>query len=350
MAMRREKVYILSKYLNRNKYKKLKVNALEGNGIINKDSYGYVRTFLEKREAWDLFFVWNGEIASEIAVKDYVKSRNKEILFFEVGNITNKVFVDPLGTNKRSILYKDIDILNKFEVSKSEFDNWKAKFISEKLNSHIVPQSTKKDIKYKIVKYMKFFFYHFEVILGIVSDYRHNYKYLLNVVGDKNRIESDKFNFDKKYIFFPLQVSNDAQIIINSKVDVLTGLKIALDIAKESGSLLVIKPHPAEQDETFIKKVRNFAVENNIIISSENTFKLIENSYKVVTINSTVGLEAKIMGKEVLFLGDSFYQKLNDNNLKNYILGYLIDCDYFGNNEISKETIEKILRRLNLTY
>lgn len=349
MALRRKKVYVLNKYLNRNKYKEIKVNALEGNGIINQDSYGYVRTFLEKRKAWDLFFVWNGEIASEIAVKDYAKANNKEILFFEVGNITNKVFVDPLGTNKKSILYNDIDILKNFKVSKTEFDNWKTKFIAGKLNSHIVPQSTKKDINFKIVKLTKFLFYHFEIILGIVSDYKHNLKYLLNVIGNKNRIGSDNFNFEKKYIFFPLQVSNDAQIIMNSKVDVMTGLKMALDIAKESESLLVIKPHPAEQDETFIKRVRDFALENNIIISNENTFKLIENCHKVVTINSTVGLEAKIMDKEVLFLGDSFYQKLNENNLKNYILGYLIDCDYFGNNEISNETIEKILSRLNLT-
>lgn len=344
------KTYILSKYVNKNNYKSTKINALEGNGIINKNSYGFTKTFLEEKNIWDLFFVWNGELASEIALKDFAKDNEKSILFFEVGNIKGKIFVDPKGTNKKSILYKDIKILEQFDVDEKEYRKWKEEYINKKMIKHFVPQSTKINLKYTFIKYLKFINHYFQKILGIISDYKHDWKYLSKVKNSGKNIKYDKINLlDEKYIFFPLQVSNDAQIKLNSDLNLLEGLKVALDKAKKNSLNLVIKPHPAEQDNDFLEKVINFARDNDIIISNDNTFKLIKHSEEIITINSTVGLEAKIMSKKVTFLGDSFYDYLDENNIKNYLLGYLIECDYFSDEEIKKGTINKILSRDNLT-
>ena len=69
----------------------------------------------------------------------------------------------------------------------------------------------------------------------------------------------------------------------------------------------------------------------------------------MVTVNSTVGLESRLMGKEVVFLGDSIFERIPDYNLSNYILGYLYDLDYFDDSPLSEEDYQKIDRMLEFS-
>ena len=75
--------------------------------------------------------------------------------------------------------------------------------------------------------------------------------------------------------------------------------------------------------------------------------KMIREAEKIITINSTVGLESILMGQKVEFLGRSFYQCFMKKRewLPKYILGYLVNIDYFGTNEITGNTLEECLRR-----
>ena len=80
-------------------------------------------------------------------------------------------------------------------------------------------------------------------------------------------------------------------------------------------------------------------------IVDNNTFEVITNAQKVITINSTVALEAMILNKPVEILGRSFYKFFNKERTKNYILGYLENIDFFSNKEFTVEQIENLINR-----
>ena len=62
--------------------------------------------------------------------------------------------------------------------------------------------------------------------------------------------------------------------------------------------------------------------------------ELIENSKCVITINSTVGMEAMIIGKPILILGDAIYSGFNQRRLATYIINYLLNIEYFSDDYI----------------
>jgi len=83
----------------------------------------------------------------------------------------------------------------------------------------------------------------------------------------------------------------------------------------------------------------------NFVLTDENTFNLILDAEEVVTINSSVGLEALILDKKVTFLGKSFYSELTLELLRNYILSYLVNIDYFSDDDIDINELDKVIKR-----
>jgi Capsule polysaccharide biosynthesis protein. len=64
----------------------------------------------------------------------------------------------------------------------------------------------------------------------------------------------------------------------------------------------------------------------------------------IYTINSTVGLESLILGKEVIVLGKAIYSAFDTEMLKKYIHSYLIDFDYFSKNEFEASHLVKLTK------
>jgi capsular polysaccharide export protein len=95
-------------------------------------------------------------------------------------------------------------------------------------------------------------------------------------------------------------------------------------------------------------KLLIFLIKNKINISKSNTFNLILNSNTVFTINSSVGLQAKICKKNVYFLGDSHFNKFTDKDINTYINSYLLDIDFFSSNDISISQLKSILHRASM--
>jgi capsular polysaccharide export protein len=76
------------------------------------------------------------------------------------------------------------------------------------------------------------------------------------------------------------------------------------------------------------------------------TTELIRHAQMVVTINSTVGLEALLYGKDVVSLGRCFYKEFDQTRLLKYIHSFLIDgIDYFGSGEISTLSARNVFAR-----
>lgn len=323
-----------------------KLNRLDIKNMekIYSITYYYLNK-INKKESINYIFIWNGTSIFDLAGIEFAKINNIKTLFFEVANIPKKMFIDRQGTNANSELQKNISVLNKYKINDRQYSDWKNKYINNKLKKHIVPQA--KERKYikicSLVNIMGYIFYthigyNFDCIKRKIQSLRKN---TINFIYDN-------INYTKrKYIFFPLQVSNDSQILIHSDIGLMDAIAYTVNEAQKKHLDLIIKPHPAERNKDVLNRIYQLKQKYNFYFINDNTFKLIKYAEKVVTINSTVGLEAKICGKDVEVLGKAFYKDFTEDDLKKYILGYLINIDYFSDEEISKEAIDELEKRMN---
>ena len=284
----------------------------------------------------DTIVMWNGQqligrVASQYAVEHGLKR-----LFLEIANLPNKIFADPIGVNAMS------SVMHNPKLGTFNHDDIHAKWIKEYIISKEQPlpqsQIKRSDKIYKAVNIvLKKLLSGFKVK---VSNYNKPLNFdKLNSVITNNHIRGN-------YVFLPLQVTSDTQIKLHSDYSNIDALMFALEYAKNNELQLIVKLHPAETSQNFVDNLVELKNENNFILSNNNTVELIKNSRAVITINSTVGLEAKIFGKEVIVLGRAFYSTFDDDDLKSYIHNYLVDgIDYFSNEPIPSSKAEELLAR-----
>lgn len=286
-------------------------------------------------------FMWNGCQIIDKAAKQIANIQNIKTLYFEIANINGKTFVDPKGTNANSQLFDSPEILKQYNVNLNEYNKWKENYLREKFVNYIVKQSYNKysnKIEFCINRLGDIFITKFFSMNNLVSKIKEfllyktiNFKY-------------DNYDYkNRKYIFFPLQVSNDTQILIHSDIEIEKALEFAVIEAKKNNCDLVIKPHPAEKNSKFVENLLKKKQKEKFYFVNENTFRLIQNAKLVITINSTVGLETKIMGKTLKVLGRALYANFNQYDIAAYIQKYLIDIDYFDNARIDIKIFNKIL-------
>ncbi len=313
----------------------------------NDQCYGSVIDFLNVRyelRKWDCFVIPSGRLISQVALRDFAVSKGVKTLFVGYANVTGRTFVDPCGTDMQSMLYSNLDCLDALEVDAKEYAYWRQEYLTSKIKKHVVGQARKAGLAIMAKKLIQIFSGYAEKILGLISENNFGFKELKNV--KPYDLPEDVFKFDSEYIFFPMQVSTDAQIILNyDGGSVIEALHSAIAIAAEAGVELVVKSHPAEIDYNTLSELSALHKEQGFILSSANTFKLIGNAKRVVTVNSTVGLEAKIVGTPVTFLGNSMYEGFDDKRLVAYLMRYLVPIEYFSDEEVPAELVEAFFDR-----
>ncbi len=156
----------------------------------------------------------------------------------------------------------------------------------------------------------------------------------------------------KKYLFVPLQVNTDTQILVHSPFTDIqsfitfvenTYLKLPQTIQAEYR--LVFKVHPMELS------VQHYQFHPNSLVLNSDTHALIQDAALVITINSTVGFEALALHKKVLVLGEAFYKIpqicicSQPNTLAEDIINGLQT-----NNEPSSEIIDRFIAYLKYEY
>ena len=352
LSKHNETVFLVKKVKKIIKINKCYKNSLEfkvkffSKNLINNiynSSYFKIKEIINKYNI-DYFFIWNGSEIIDKAAKDIAIEYNIKTLYFEISNLSGKIFVDPFGTNAASKLYKDKTILKKYRIDPTVYNSWEKRFIKENLKMHIVKQG---NLKFAPIgqffwnRVGELFITKFFCCRNVFEKIK---KYLYY---RKGKFVYKKYNLNNPYIFFPLQVSTDTQIIIHSDINLKDALTYAISRAKKLNLDLLVKPHPAEYDSKFVNKL---LADKKIILVDDNTFKLIKNALEVITINSTVGLEAKIMNKSVKVLGKAFYKNFDRNDIERYICGYLVDIDYFSDSLINKAQVKKLLDRAELNY
>jgi len=130
----------------------------------------------------------------------------------------------------------------------------------------------------------------------------------------------DEYDLPTKgeYIFFPLQVNSDTQIILNSGYDSMyDAVERILPELLKTGKKIIMKEHPFEVE--CVDYSRFVDGENVILLKKYDLNALIDNAAFTVNINSSVGLQAIERGGNVLLLGSAMYRNApNCVEYKNY--------------------------------
>lgn len=280
--------------------------------------------------------IWNGQQIIGMAATMAAKNLNIKTIFLEISNLPNKIFSNSLGVNANSTISKNPELLEKHPEIDDEFHNkWIEKYEAYKKNPPPQALKNKTETKLKIINN----------VLKLISIKKYiNKPRYKNKIKARNKIQFNYEDSINKYVFLPLQVSNDTQLKLHSKIDNIEAIKIAAKFATEKNLDLLIKIHPAEKDKNEINKILNLKKEINFHISERNTIDLINDSELIITINSTVGLEALIYKKNIICLGNAFYKNFTQSDLKKYIHSYLIDnIDYFSNEKINENSAKLAL-------
>ncbi len=113
----------------------------------------------------------------------------------------------------------------------------------------------------------------------------------------------DEIRLPERYIFAPFQVHEDTQLLAYSPAipDMPTFFTWLSQAADALGITIVVKQHPSCKQRYSLQHPGILFADGN------STEQLIRESDAVVTINSTVGLEAIMLGKPVITLGAAYY-------------------------------------------
>lgn len=309
--------------------------------------YHYIGDYIEKHSV-RMMIIPSGRMLSQKVMKSLSLDLGIPAIYIGYGNLPGKTFLDPLGTDRDSYLFENMDVLDNFPISDADFNEWKSSYLESKLKAHFVPQARKQNYVFAIKRTLRTFVGKMERVLSIAHDIEYSYDFSL-FLPSSNKLSLCYGPLPEDYVFFPMQLSNDAQIISNYDGDIYIALNEALRIAERAGLPLVVKPHPAEVSESISDHLCSLSKLGKICLVNGNTFSIIRGADFVVTVNSTVGLESRLMGKEVVFLGDSIFEKIPDDKLSNYILGYLYNLDYFDDSPLPEEDYQKIDRMLELS-
>jgi len=117
-------------------------------------------------------------------------------------------------------------------------------------------------------------------------------------------------NYEEKYIFYPLHIETDAQILARCpQFQDQSGLVKVLSDYLPVGYRLYIKEHPNNEGGMELKKLKKIANLPNVKLIKANTHShtLIENSKAIITVNSNAGWEGILYEKPVIVLGTAFY-------------------------------------------
>lgn len=291
----------------------------------------------------------NGCWIRDHAFRDIADKYGIKTLCFELSNIPGKLFVDNKGSNAKSSLYSKHALLDQFEVLEGAYQEWKKRYIQIKLGEITIAQA-KRERFYKAGE---------QYLIDMFGNWRYGGVKPRKI--SKNRLRTriksifsskenvlERMDLKEPYIFFPLQVSSDSQIILHARIGLEEALYQVIEMARQENKWLVIKPHPVEPYPKYLKEVLSKAQYDKILITKANTFQLIMHSDKVFTINSTVGLETLILEKPLIVIGKALYEHFSSSDIPKYVLGYLIDVDYWGREPLSDFQFEQILKRSEL--
>lgn len=227
--------------------------------------YNGLRRNFEKNNK-QVVCVWNGLNGTRFVAGQAARDASCRTLFFELSPFKNTLTIDPAGVNYANSLPK------------------------------------------KILPYLKWYNNHVEC--GKLISKTLNSINQRNPAKSYNKVKLGNFT-DKKYIFVPLQVPGDSQLRIYGGK--FKELKSFIDILIEYSSHLPkdwyirFKEHPNSKI-SYLDHIKGQVFNKPIMLDNQtDTFEQVRSAEAVMTINSSVGLEAMYFEKKVIACGQCFW-------------------------------------------
>ncbi|MFB4331520.1 hypothetical protein [Paenibacillus sp. CR_12] len=249
--------------------------------------------YYDKEIGVDFFVVWGTALIPRIIHK-YAMKNKKKVIIFENGYFRPfTLTVDNFGVNSENSLPRNPEFYEDINVSYDRYNKYLLR-----------PEIAKIDA-------------------GLTDKFLDKLKIEKPIKNNSFSDNSKKMNLDDgDFIFVPFQLQSDAQIIRNSpnisymKKLVEITLKAVLNYnnrnEKQKHLKIIYKPHPLQESDGKsydIKEIMQLVGKSKVAEIAEDisTDYLIKNSKAVITINSTVGIEALVNEKPVITLGNTFY-------------------------------------------
>lgn len=340
-------------------------------GVSNKEKLKDItKIFLEKlkildnNKNLDTFIMWNNNFLFDRIAFYYAQKNNKQKFILEQGSFRPfTLAVDNKGVNFESSIPKNKKFYDEILIDNKLFNNYLNQPIIAKQDDNIYYDL----FDYKIKRYKK---YIRSIIFGdsletkplkinkiLISEIK---KLKFDLVKKFINFGSSNINIKKdRYIFVPFQVETDSQIIYFSpKIKTMKELVLLMDEKlreynnKFNDDLkLIFKSHPKDKRINMleINKLIN-SNKNLFLVTKGDTDNYINNSELVITINSTVGIEALMKNKRVITLGKAYYN-IDDIVLKCFNYDKLPKyIDKALNSKFNQELLNKLLFFLRFKY
>ncbi len=311
---------------------------------------GFAKSFFVKERPDQIWF-WDGCNLMRQTLAQVGKEFGVQTLFFQLGNFPGKLFVDTLGVNARSDFTHRLNTIDpSANVDWELYRIWKERYLEKKKKKHVVKQRSSL-VKFNWPYAFDLFGFSF---LGAPANEKQ--KIFLKIINyAKSRfIDYDYDNInglqDGNFFLFPLQVNSGSQVLWNSKIGQLEAIRICHEKAKSEGVSLVVKAHPVEDDMCFIMALFRLRDELKFRIVNNDLFQLLQCCRRIITLNSTAGLEAMLVGKPVEILSDAHYANFSEADLAFYIQRFLLDIDFFTKNDLSDGQLLEIFERANSKF
>lgn len=302
---------------------------------IAQDLYAYI-----KKHQIERVVIWNGQQLMGRAATLAAQSAGAQVQYLELANLPGKLFSDPDGVNALSSIASNISIIDKLPcVTEIDHEVWLRRYELSKKKPLPQAQRKLKNTMLSVVNLV------LKKLLNSTCTADISKRKISIIRPSAGSLQKNKAIITQGYIFLPLQVSSDTQIKLHSEYDNIKAIHFANTESKKSNVELVVKIHPAENDPAEIDRVFKEQENLGFHISDANTVELIKSAKTVITINSTVGMEALLYRKPVKTLGRCLYKEFDYVRLKKYIHHYLIDgVDYFESGAIPTELARNIIK------
>ena len=284
-----------------------------------------------------IFFVWSGKTIGSNALRDLAKELSVTILYFDRGNYSHTLFVDPWGTNRESFIYHHLHLLD-------PGGDYHAMEISNRLdhqnvgNRTIVNRSVNAlflvDMLYSLIARLPFRGER-NPLKKIALLYRKSSSMMIKNIDLSGR----------PYYFIPMSHSYEFK---KDKVGMESLLKILSECARlalENNCSLVISFHPDEHDQYFVNEIVQFTEQHSITIARNSGSDLVREAQKVFLFGTSLAIDVFLQRKEHQFVGQSFYEHFTYERTLNYISHYLITMNIDREGYFTDDTMDQILHR-----
>ncbi|SDD79108.1 hypothetical protein [Sporomusa acidovorans] len=277
---------LIKYYVNLRKYSKklsLRRRFLMNSYLLKKHALSIadkVNNYMQFHSI-DLVCMWNGARVP-LAVTGYIaKLMGIRTLYFENGVLPNTTTIDSKGVNFGNSL---VGLPLTF---------WESVTIDQAKLQLLTTQSLN------------------------VREKRQNKSKFTKLSSLLNRREiCNKISLPENYIFVPFQVHDDTQVLLFSPrimtmEQLLKYVCHAVEQFNQKTTVplrIVVKEHPSDYSRVDYTELRRQYRECNVVFANDYlTEDLIKQSKGVITLNSSVGIEALLYHKPVITLGNAFY-------------------------------------------